>query len=953
MTPQLVQIIDTEKQYPEDSFQATACLQHVYFLRKEWKTIIGSLQHDLVTQIASFGKRPSDTSGYTRVCVVKSRYFLGFAHEQEGSIEQARLIYDYAIQYTNSTQGDVAASSEYRLWTERLLSRACSLEMGDSDISTTSQASAALLRFRDWTRFWDRSAGSSVAASMSYDMPKRLVWGRYYRLLSRLLATGLVVTESKTSPISSRNMSTSDETLTSSRRKQRAELKRVEATCETLLLEETRFPKASQNNTEVELFAEQAVKNWRILNGSFWREADLGEGGKEAVTRGVLDILYRAATKTFHSTPILRQLFSIHAALAEFDLAIKAFDSYTEIIEKGKARAEKTGHHEVGLDSDNVVLFTAAEAIDVLCTYGSREQAEKALEVGKHVAKWLHQQPSKSAGIVDVTDGDETEAEDASTSAHALAAAYRAIGQSQANWARFTYEPRQRTEMQQLAIKSFREATNAVQGYADPDTAYLFAYVLAETRDTAGAVQVLKAALASISSEPSATPDRDVITTQRKSIPLWHLMALLLTAKGDYDTATRMCEAAYEQFEQIAKAMSQAGGHGESSTAEDDAGMDGLSPAFLGQLDESEKETLLQIKMTQLNLLALTESSSSAVNKGHELLALYAKLFGDPTLKPQQLQTSLSAMTLDTRKSTAGTLKSFRGSILGRPKSTHQSVDVPKYDTTPLPDNASVIARQRAATLGANADSSAFASPDHGPTSEKQHKHHLPHIPHPHLRHHAQQDNPTTTAADQEKRTHLSEKIGSNGSQPPQMPPKEDLNGTSHRQPGVLTVQDAPPQLDSTTRPDQPFPQIPHNSGNESQPAPIGHSDQPPTQDLRLPAPHPASSAISAPRFPSSQDRRHRVSLLVAVWLFVADLYMREALLDDAKGAIDEAEKLAQGFQTDLAQEESSARAFNERGWGAGSSVARLSADIWAEVSFSSSSANLTNIPSAATLTFS
>ena len=62
---------------------------------------------------------------------------------------------------------------------------------------------------------------------------------------------------------------------------------------------------------------------------------------------------------------------------------------------------------------------------------------------------------------------------------------------------------------------------------------------------------------------------------------------------------------------------------------------------------------------------------------------------------------------------------------------------------------------------------------------------------------------------------------------------------------------------------------------------------------------------------------------------------MREALLDDAKGAIDEAEKLAQGFQKDLAQEESSARAFNERGWGAGSSVARLSADIWAEVSFS------------------
>lgn len=868
--------------------------------------------------------------------MVKSRYFLGFAYEQEGSTEKARQVYDSAIQYTNSTSGDVAASPEYRLWTERLLSRACSLEMGDSDVSTIPQASAALLRFRDWTSFFDRSTRTSTAPTMSSDMPKRLVWNRYYRLLSTLLAAGLVVTDSKTSPILPTTTSMSDETLTSNRRKQRAELKRVEVTYETLLLEETRFPKASQSNTEVELFVEQAVKNWRILNGSSWREADLGEGGKEAVTRGVLDILYRAATKTFHSTSILRQLFSIHAALAEFDLAVKAFDSYTEFIEKGKARAEKTGKHELGLDSDDVVLFTASEAIDVLCTYGAREQAEKALEVGRHVAKWLHQQPPRSRDVVDVTDGAEAERspENPSTSASALAAAYRAIGQSEANWARYTYEPRQRTEMQQLAIKSFREATNVLQGQADPDTAYLFAFVLAETRDTTSAIQVLKTALASTPSESTPTSDAAMITVQRKSIPLWHLMALLLTAKGDYDTATRMCEAACDQFAQIAKSMGHPGGYGGSLDTEDGTGLDALSPGFLGQLHESEKETLLQIKMTQLDLLALMESPSTAVNKSNELFALYAKLFGDPTVKPQQLQSSLSTMTFDTQKSTGGTLKSFRGSILGRPKSTQQLVDpAARYDNTPLPDNASVIARSRAATIGANGDNAAFASPEHGPTSEKHHKHHLPHIPHPHLRHHDHKESAGTTTVSQEKQTQMSEKIGSNDGQPPQMPPKEDLNGTSHRQPGVLTVQDAPPERDSATRPDQPFPHIPHNIGGESQPAPMGHSDQPPTQDLRLPAPHPASLAISAPRFPSAQDRRHRISLLVAVWLFVADLYLREELLDDAKGAIDEAEKLAQGFQTDLAQEESSARAFNERGWGAGSSVARLWADVWAEVS--------------------
>ena len=157
-----------------------------------------------------------------------------------------------------------------------------------------------------------------------------------------------------------------------------------------------------------------------------------------------------------------------------------------------------------------------------------------------------------------------------------------------------------------------------------------------------------------------------------------------------------------------------------------------------------------------------------------------------------------------------------------------------------------------------------------------------------------------------------------------------------HREAGQQTVQDTPPAADkhSYARPDQPFPTIPHNIDPEKQSAPLGHPNQPPTQDLRLPAPHPAASSRVTPRFPSAQQKRHSISLLVDVWLFVSSLYLRAELFEDAKGAVDEAQKLVKGFESDLAREESSARAFDERGWGSGKSVGRLWGDVWAEVSF-------------------
>src|SRR5262249_38457741 len=131
------------------------------------------------------------------------------------------------------------------------------------------------------------------------------------------------------------------------------------------------------------------MRNWAILTGHGWHEEDLGQGGRESLSRGVLDILYRAATKTFHSTAILRYLFTVHISVAEFDVALKAFDSYLDIVKRGKARVEKTGIPEPSLDSDTQALETMSKCISALCRYGDRAAAEKARNLGEELEHWL------------------------------------------------------------------------------------------------------------------------------------------------------------------------------------------------------------------------------------------------------------------------------------------------------------------------------------------------------------------------------------------------------------------------------------------------------------------------------------------------------------------------------------------------------------------------------------
>lgn len=919
LIPRLEEAIVVGNSIEEDAFIASVGLAEIHWLREDQETAL-KLLPDFTPESNTHSSLPS-ALGWMEVCAVKTAYIKAASLESQGKEEEARKLYSAAIAKTPG-----ARSAELRKWTERLLARACMHFNGHTSSGSISASIDALRAFSAWNDFWQRSPPNTTASgdqASRIDIPRRQVWHAYYNLLSKILQGGFTYYVASDTRIHMGTLSTFPEAFRSpSKQTQRADLKRVEATYESLLIQESQFPKASETNVEVEEWIAQAMKNWRIFCGFAWTDAELGKGGKEGVSRTMLDILYRAATKTFHSTAVLRGLFNVHASLGEFDLAMHAFDSYVDIVNKGKARAEKTGQHEDGIDDDDTAVLTGVEAVRVLCRYGNRPQAEKAVAVGKKLQRWLGEGRPHSFDQTNVSSGEQKTIANQQTTQlkpSTLAAAYRAIGVSQAQWARLTYDTDARPALQAEALKQLRRAEAQ-----DPDnieTCYALSSLLAETHEVAAAIVSIRRILAAKPKEES-NEEEGHYNRQRQLVPLWHLLALCLSAKDQHEAAYKMCEAALEQFGDKTILFGHTGGNIEKQS-------DSPATGLVDQMEGFEKEGILQIKMTQLTITELMDGASAAVDVTDELLSLYARLFGK--LEQTKARKPLPAAPSAAPSRAGGTLRSIAGSI--RPKSNRNSVDRSRprnmsHGATlepPLPNGQPTVAggQDLGPPIAITVTNENGAPADQG--RGRQGHRHLPFA----LR--------SSTSKGRSRSRSLggkSKPVPTENDQPP-LPPPKDITVPDTTASNVAKSTPVEPAISESNEKDsqQPPTSVAHNIAPTDWPAPVGHSDRPQEQDVRLPAPHPASSMTPAPSFSVVQQQKHKVSVLVKVWLFIAELYIRAESLDDASGAIHEAHKLVDSFEAEVAAVESSARAFYFKTWGGGQSVDELWADILSSVS--------------------
>jgi hypothetical protein len=962
----LSEAIKKEKSFVKDEFQAQVCLGWIYRVRGEHGLACSHLPSSIEQGFAQIDGTGRQSGGWTRVCALKASYIKGTSLIKTGAPAKALETFESALPMLSSMSAkSVEWSREQRTWTELLLTQFCMLSSQTiKSRLSPSLKSETLSAFRAWASFCEHNQTSSPAGGYAAysDVSRRQVWKEYYITLSTFLQQGL--------PFPTTSMATAySDSFT--RSQQQAELQRVESKYEDLLLREVQFPRADQTSDEVEEWADLVVRNWRVLSGSSWLEGDQDQSKKEAVSRRVLDILYRAATKTFHSTAILRHLFAVHLAVGEFDIAFKAFDTYLEIVKKGEGRVEKTGEVEKSLDSDETVLKTVSECIRALCRYGSREAAKKAKDLAQYFEERLSKHhPPTVAGNDESRSGKGGPIVNGNTSHTAspispqvFAIAWRSIGIAKAQWARVTYDAGSRSDIQTRAIKSLHKALSPEYESVDNvETLFALAMLLSERRELNAAIEVVKRALLPPSTSSTRTvenlgPSRTRFAREKSLIPLWHLLALLLSARQEFTTAARACEGAFEQFQDPKNLFGDVlltGTYRSEHLNLKDMNEKSLaqSRGVVDEMDDFQKETVLEVKMTQLALIEVLEGPEVAVNASDELLSLYTRIFGEP----QQLATPApkTAQTLPPQSS-AGTLRSIKGSLFGRSRPSIRKSSVTRGRTSPISEKSTLPVRPQTSQTHAstvrmgptihvtNENDGTTSQPHH---HEKLHKRRSASLSrkksHSSVRNRSTSEGPvrtenrTPSAADVSEFDHVRRQDDKSMS----VGDRENIEHTldvinSGRIGRAISPGDSsvalPTAHDSLQRSSSKrLPSTSQNIPQKEEPLKPNPTAQ---QDTRLPHITSRSSSINPyTRFSKDQERRRRIEILVRVWLLVAGFYRRAEMFEDAKGAIDEAYKLVEGQEMDVSRDTSGNVTIHNGGWGSKKSVEELWGDVWSEV---------------------
>ena len=204
----------------------------------------------------------------------------GLSLEETNNPREATRTYESMLPYITSLSSTFANTPEQRYWTESLLTRHCMLSSyhistNQSPPTPAVPPSRILAPFRAFSKYWDTKGATNPGLHNKTGERQSTyirTWGCYYDTLSVLLqreATAHVF---------------------DSKLQQGAELKKVEAAYEGVLLKETQFPKADQANSQIESWVDQVMANWRIMCGHTWQDEDLGAGGKASLGRSVLDV---------------------------------------------------------------------------------------------------------------------------------------------------------------------------------------------------------------------------------------------------------------------------------------------------------------------------------------------------------------------------------------------------------------------------------------------------------------------------------------------------------------------------------------------------------------------------------------------------------------------------------------------------------------------------------------
>lgn len=607
--------------------------------------------------------------------------------------------------------------------------------------------------------------------------------------------------------------------------------------------------------------------------------------------------------------------------MADFNLAGKALDTYFEIVIKGKARVEKSGEQELGLDDDATAIWTAAAGIKMLCFCGRRKEAERAADLGNVLSDWL--QPHCSQEPIHSPERPTTVS---IVHGRAVATGLCALGISQAHWANLTYDNSARSELRTEAISNTEAASRPRFGEdKNVEILYYHSLALSRARNFDSAIRVIKKALSNQSnkialrdyvfeneSDLDSFPD---MYKRRFLLKSWHLLALLLSAEQNFSTSMSSCDAALELF-----------------GIQFVSGRLKIRGVDQGNLEISDKESLVEIKMTQLALIEVVEGPEEAVNASGQLLGLYAKLFRYAE-HPVPMQTAPRPTSPPASRN--GTVKSLRGSFLSRSRIMGSKMhgigpDRSHTGSESLTSRESPEALREPPTIRVNSEDT-LDSP--------KHSYHL--IRHESKKLRKRNSKKSVGGDGRSRASSLSRKPNGNGHSQTSYPitSKQNQNAEALSHNSDL----APKLVDHEIPSDEVGLAISHDLPSSSTSSYVTRAiplildpQIQPFIDQPTAAKPPSSIAFSyipplSPVFPVPLQKRHALTLLTKVWLFITSLYRRANMSSDAQGALSQAITHVTAIEYAAANSQSSAESFSAPAWGGLKSIGELWADVLAE----------------------
>jgi hypothetical protein len=548
-----------------------------------------------------------------------------------------------------------------------------------------------------------------------------------------------------------------------------------------------------------------------------------------------------------------------------------------------------------------------------------------------------------------------------------LAAGYRAIAISQAQWARYTFEASARSSLQGLAITNFRKSLEP--GFDDVhnvQSLYGLGLLLAETRNLPAAIETIKRALVPPQADSQSRSGR--FRRERELIPVWHLLALLLSAREEFGTASKACEAAFEQF----KSPDILFGQGKDEViGADEKRLHIPSRGIVDMMETYERSDILEIKITQLALVEAVDGPEAALNVTDELLGLYARLFGDlgSSNTTRGVESSMAPP-----KSSSGTIRSIGGSIFGRSKSLRRNMykadgSVASYG----PGESQLASRPKTSASQKNVTTAAptiQVTDEDGAIPVGQNTHHHHHHPHLHRQesYKGKKLQKSEGSLRRQKsfssfKKHMASKSVESSIAPervispaPQLPvierqfPSRSASAASGQ--NMQGYSPTPSQVGLAVSPDipspAPSPQPSYQSlsaAARAAAAAAPRTNLPNNLSLSAPTAFPAHhvqvsqsniedaqiTSIPNPKFPESQDQQQKASLLIKVWLFIATLYRRADMNEDAKGASNEAQKLVSDLER-KSPNSGDLNSIDNITWGCKSTISELTGDVLNEV---------------------